>query len=188
MSTAHILARQENPVAVDGGWYHRRIMAKQAARPRRPRRNRPKRRRSPRTGRRGSSTNCWTLRSGDRADRARRSNPSGPGGVNLRDAYVASSTARRWRVGAHICPTSRRATCPHEPDRPRKLLLHEDEIVTLRVQTQTKGLTIVPLRLYLKGRRAKSRSPSARARNSTTNAPPWPSATPAATSSSASEP
>ena len=37
----------------------------------------------------------------------------------------------------------------------RKLLLHNNEIITLRIQTQTKGLTIVPLRLYLKGRRAK---------------------------------
>ena len=56
---------------------------------------------------------------------------------------------------AYLAHTSTPGYTPQEPDRPRKLLLHSDEILTLRIQTQTKGLTIVPLRLYLKGRRAK---------------------------------
>jgi SsrA-binding protein len=77
------------------------------------------------------------------------------GRVNLRDAYVRVDRGEAWLVGAHISPYERAGYSPHEPDRPRKLLLHRDEIVTLRVQTQTKGLTIVPLRLYFKGRRAK---------------------------------
>lgn len=77
------------------------------------------------------------------------------GRVNLRDAYVRIDRGEAWLVGAHISPYENAGYSPHEPDRPRKLLLHNDEIVTLRVQTQTKGLTIVPLRLYFKGRRAK---------------------------------
>lgn len=77
------------------------------------------------------------------------------GRVNLRDAYVRVDQGEAWLVGAHISPYEHAGYSPHEPDRPRKLLLHNDEIVTVRVQTQTKGLTIVPLRLYLKGRRAK---------------------------------
>lgn len=77
------------------------------------------------------------------------------GRLNLRDAYVRVDQGEAWLVGAHISPYENAGYAPQEPDRPRKLLLHRDEIVTLRVQTQTKGLTIVPLRLYLKGRRAK---------------------------------
>ncbi len=77
------------------------------------------------------------------------------GRVNLRDAYVRVEHGEAWLVGAHISPYENAGYAPHDPDRPRKLLLHSDEIITLRVQTQTKGLTIVPLRLYLKGRRAK---------------------------------
>jgi len=77
------------------------------------------------------------------------------GRVNLREAYVRVEHGEAWLVGAHISPYEQAGYTLQEPDRTRKLLLHNDEIVTLRVQTQTKGLTIVPLRLYLKGRRAK---------------------------------
>jgi SsrA-binding protein len=77
------------------------------------------------------------------------------GRVNLRDAYVRIENGEAWLVGAHISPYEHAGYTPHDPDRARKLLLHRNEIVTLRVQTQTKGLTIVPLRLYFKGRRAK---------------------------------
>ncbi len=77
------------------------------------------------------------------------------GRVNLREAYVRVERGEAWLVGAHISPYEHAGYTLQEPDRPRKLLLHNSEIVTLRIQTQTKGLTIVPLRLYLKGRRAK---------------------------------
>jgi SsrA-binding protein len=77
------------------------------------------------------------------------------GRVNLRDAYVRIEHGEAWLVGAHISPYEQAGYTPHDPDRARKLLLHRNEIVTLRVQTQAKGLTIVPLRLYLRGRRAK---------------------------------
>ncbi len=77
------------------------------------------------------------------------------GRVNLREAYVRVEHGEAWLVGAHISPYEQAGYTPQEPDRTRKLLLHNNEIITLRVQTQTKGLTIVPLRLYLKGRRAK---------------------------------
>lgn len=77
------------------------------------------------------------------------------GRVNLREAYVRVEHGEAWLIGAHISPYEQAGYTPHDPDRPRKLLLHKSEVVTLRVETQTKGLTIVPLRLYLKGRRAK---------------------------------
>ncbi len=77
------------------------------------------------------------------------------GRVNLREAYVRIERGEAWLVGAHISPYERAGYTLQEPDRTRKLLLHNNEIITLRIQTQTKGLTIVPLRLYLKGRRAK---------------------------------
>ena len=77
------------------------------------------------------------------------------GRVNLREAYVRIEHREAWLDRrAHLAIRACGYT-PQEPDRPRKLLLHSDEILTLRMQTQTKGLTIVPLRLYLKGRRAK---------------------------------
>ena len=77
------------------------------------------------------------------------------GRVNLREAYVRIADDEAWLIGAHIAPYAQAGYAPHDPDRPRKLLLHKREVAALRVETQTKGLTIVPLRLYLKGRRAK---------------------------------
>ncbi len=77
------------------------------------------------------------------------------GRVNLGEAYVRVTDGEAWMIGAHISPYEQAGYVTHEPTATRKLLLHKDEIVTLRVQTQQKGLTIVPLRIYLKGRRAK---------------------------------
>lgn len=77
------------------------------------------------------------------------------GRVNLGEAYVRITDGEAWLLGAHISPYEQEGYVTHDPVAPRKLLLHRDEIVTLRVQTQQKGMTIVPLRIYLKGRRAK---------------------------------
>ena len=77
------------------------------------------------------------------------------GRTNLREAFVRIMDGEAWLLNAHISVYEHAGYTTHDPERPRKLLLHANEIVTLGVQTQTKGLTIVPLRLYLKGRRAK---------------------------------
>jgi SsrA-binding protein len=55
----------------------------------------------------------------------------------------------------HIAPYDKTGFAGHEPERPRRLLLHEREIRKLIVMTDEKGLTIIPLRIYFKGKYAK---------------------------------
>lgn len=77
------------------------------------------------------------------------------GRTTLREAFVRVMNGEAWLLNAHISPYEQAGYVTHDPDRPRKLLLHAKEILNLSIQTQTKGLTIIPLRLYLKDRRAK---------------------------------
>ena len=78
------------------------------------------------------------------------------GRANLRDAYVQVRDGEAWLLDAHISPYSHGGYSNHEPTRPRKLLLHKDEIARLAGQVAQRGYTIVPLRLYLNKRgRAK---------------------------------
>jgi SsrA-binding protein len=78
------------------------------------------------------------------------------GKVNLADAYARIERDEAWLIGAHIAPFEQANRYNHEPKRTRKLLLHRDEIDELFGKTKSKGLTIVPLRLYLTGKgRAK---------------------------------
>lgn len=78
------------------------------------------------------------------------------GKVNLRDAYARIEEGEVWLVGMHISPYEQAGTYfQHDPIRQRKLLLHKREIARLRADLGQKGLTLVPLRLYLKGGRAK---------------------------------
>lgn len=58
-------------------------------------------------------------------------------------------------MGMHIAPYSHGGYSNHEPERPRRLLLHRDEIRRLAAQVSQRGYTIVPTRLYLKRGRAK---------------------------------
>jgi SsrA-binding protein len=74
------------------------------------------------------------------------------GKVNLADAYARIERGEAWLVGAHIAPFEGGNRANHEPKRDRKLLLHRDEIDRLVGRTRTKGLTLVPLRLYISGR------------------------------------
>ena len=60
-----------------------------------------------------------------------------------------------WLHNCHIAPYEAGGVWNQAPARPRKLLLHKDEIRELAEAVATKGLTIVPLRLYLKDGRAK---------------------------------
>jgi SsrA-binding protein len=78
------------------------------------------------------------------------------GKVNLADAYARIERDEAWLIGAHIAPFEQANRYNHEPKRTRKLLLHRGEIDELLGKTKSKGLTIVPLRLYLSGKgRAK---------------------------------
>jgi SsrA-binding protein len=78
------------------------------------------------------------------------------GKVNLADAYARIERDEAWLIGAHIAPFEQGNRYNHEPKRIRKLLLRRSEIDELLGKTKAKGLTLVPLRLYLTGKgRAK---------------------------------
>lgn len=76
--------------------------------------------------------------------------------VSLREGYVMARDGELWLVNVHIAPYEQAGT--HglvDPVRPRKLLMHRREITKLLAATQERGFTIVPLRMYLRNRRAK---------------------------------
>ncbi len=77
------------------------------------------------------------------------------GKAQIAEAYAAIEDGEVWLRNAHIPPYEPASVQGHEPERPRKLLLHRREIDRLVGQTQKKGLTLVPLRIYFKGPRAK---------------------------------
>ncbi|HQN68871.1 MAG TPA: SsrA-binding protein SmpB [Anaerolineaceae bacterium] len=77
------------------------------------------------------------------------------GKMSLQEAYVRTDGEEAWLVGAHIAPYEQASTAQHNPTRDRKLLLHKKEIHQLWNAVRIKGMTIVPLRVYLKAGRAK---------------------------------
>jgi SsrA-binding protein len=77
------------------------------------------------------------------------------GKASLNEAYAVVNDGEVWLRGAHIPPYLPAADQNHDPDRPRKLLLHRREIERLIGKTAERGLTLVPTRIYFKGPRAK---------------------------------
>jgi SsrA-binding protein len=77
------------------------------------------------------------------------------GQVSLAQAYVRVDGREAWLVDCHIAPYEQAGLFNHDPQRPRKLLLHRKEIYDLYDQVRQKGVTIVPLRVYLKRGLAK---------------------------------
>ncbi len=77
------------------------------------------------------------------------------GRVSLGDAYVRPEAGELWLVNAHIARYEASSYLSHEPRRPRKLLLHRKQINSLTGKVVEKGLTLVPLRLYIKDSIAK---------------------------------
>ena len=77
------------------------------------------------------------------------------GQVSLAEAYVRIDGQEAWLEDAHIAPYEQASRYNHDPRRPRKLLLHRREIRNLWDEVRQKGVTIVPLRIYLKNGRAK---------------------------------
>jgi SsrA-binding protein len=70
------------------------------------------------------------------------------GGVSLSEAYARIRDGEAWLLGMHVPPYKQGSFSNSEPNRPRKLLLHKEEIARLQSRVGEKGLTIVPLRLY----------------------------------------
>ncbi|SRR5581483_1837351 len=77
------------------------------------------------------------------------------GQVNFKDGYATVRNGEAWLVGCHISPYSHGTDANHDPQRDRKLLLHGREIARLAGKIAERGLTLVPLRIYFKGGRAK---------------------------------
>jgi SsrA-binding protein len=77
------------------------------------------------------------------------------GGVQLKDAYATLTEGEVWLHNMHIAPYQHAAREGHEPERPRKLLMHKREIERLIGKIQQKGLTLIPTRIYFKGPYAK---------------------------------
>jgi len=77
------------------------------------------------------------------------------GGLNFRDAYVEIASGDASLVDCHIAPYSHGNRLNHDTGRSRKLLLHRRELDKLGAKVAEKGLTLVPLRAYLKNGRVK---------------------------------
>jgi len=77
------------------------------------------------------------------------------GRVNIRDAFGRPEGGELWLCNAHISPYSNGNRQNHEPMRPRKVLMHRNQIDYLSSKVQEKGLTLVPLKLYIKNHKAK---------------------------------
>jgi SsrA-binding protein len=75
--------------------------------------------------------------------------------VNFKDCYAAIDDNEAWLIGCHITPYHHGSDANHDPERRRKLLLHRREISRLLGKVAERGLTLIPLRLYFKGGRAK---------------------------------
>jgi SsrA-binding protein len=77
------------------------------------------------------------------------------GKAQLADAYAVVDKGEVWLRNLHIPPYAPASTQNHEPERPRKLLMHRAEIERLVGKTQQRGLTLIPTRIYFKGPWAK---------------------------------
>ncbi len=75
--------------------------------------------------------------------------------VNIAEAYARVDKGEMWLIGAHIAEYTQGNRNNHAPTRTRKLLLHRDQIAELTGLQAAKGMTIVPLRLYIRNGRAK---------------------------------
>jgi SsrA-binding protein len=75
--------------------------------------------------------------------------------AQLKDAYGVVRDGEVWLMGMYIAPYGPAARENHDPERPRKLLLHRREIARLIGKTNERGLTLVPTRVYFSGPHAK---------------------------------
>ncbi|MGB9185861.1 MAG: SsrA-binding protein SmpB [Solirubrobacteraceae bacterium] len=73
------------------------------------------------------------------------------GKAQLKDAYATVRDGEVWLIGVYIPPYGPASRENHEPERPRKLLLHRSEIERLQALTNERGLTLIPTRMYFSG-------------------------------------
>ncbi|MEE8523499.1 MAG: SsrA-binding protein SmpB, partial [Thermoanaerobaculia bacterium] len=78
------------------------------------------------------------------------------GKVQLKDGFVEFRDGEAWLTSVHVSHYSHGNRENHDPERPRKLLLHKRELNRLSGRVQTKGFTVIPLSIYLKGNRIKA--------------------------------
>ena len=79
------------------------------------------------------------------------------GKAQLKDSYAAVRDGEVWLIGLYIPPYGPASRENHEPERPRKLLMHRGEIERLIGRTQERGLTLVPTRIYFAGSRSRAK-------------------------------
>jgi SsrA-binding protein len=78
------------------------------------------------------------------------------GHVNLQDGFARIDEGELWLYNVHISPYEKGTRYNQEPMRPRKLLAHRGQILKLQMKSREKGLTLIPLAMYIKeGKRAK---------------------------------
>jgi SsrA-binding protein len=79
------------------------------------------------------------------------------GKAQIKDAYAVVRDGEVWLMGLYIPPYGPASRENHEPERPRKLLLHRRQIQELEIRTHERGLTLVPTRLYFAGARSRAK-------------------------------
>ena len=77
------------------------------------------------------------------------------GKATIAEAYARIEDGELWLIGSNVAPYSHGNRANHEPNRPRKLLVHRRELERLRAAVEQRGLTLIPLRLHLKQGLAK---------------------------------
>jgi SsrA-binding protein len=86
------------------------------------------------------------------------------GNAQLKDSYAVVRDGEVWLIGLYIAPYGPAARENHDPERPRKLLLHREQIERLIGLTRERGLTLVPTRIYFAGPRSRAKIEIALAR------------------------
>jgi SsrA-binding protein len=79
------------------------------------------------------------------------------GKAQLKDSFAMVRDGEVWLMGVYIPPYGAAARDNHDPERPRKLLLHRSEIERLIARAHERGLTIVPTRMYFSGPRSRAK-------------------------------
>jgi SsrA-binding protein len=77
------------------------------------------------------------------------------GQISLAEAYIKIDGHEAWLINSHIAPYEAASHYGHDPKRPRRLLLHKREIKELWDAVRLKGVTVIPVKVYLKNSRAK---------------------------------
>ncbi|MFQ5916106.1 MAG: SsrA-binding protein SmpB [Nitrospinota bacterium] len=88
------------------------------------------------------------------------------GRAHLKDSYADVRDEEVYLIGTHISPYDPASDMNHDPERDRKLLLHHREIRKLIGKVKERGLTLIPLKMYFKGGKAKVEIALARGKKS----------------------